>query len=447
MGTRATDYIYSVDLTPLGQSLNNFFAFPASSDITAFALSADLTTLYYGFPAPAQGVAGGIAALSVSTGNIPYSQSPITIAQSVSVIYPDSIVVSGTGTGQTLYFKDGGPYYGHASPSVFTTQTVNAVSLSNPTITVLFSTLLLNLPGGLIETNPATAALVAPTGVSSLFFTTSSTVAAVNVVPVPVVIVTQPPSSTAPSSTAVTSAARGSSSVTSPVSSTGTGRILGDPVFVGFLGQRYQIHGMDGATYNLLSQPSLSINAIFVFLDSGSCPVLDGVKATNCWSHPGSYFAAISIQTHVGDHLNIIAGIATTGFHAVRLNGERVKTVKGVEGKGVEVSLQMLSSHSLSLSVDNYCLVVDNSNLFVNLVSIEVVDWQRLASDQPHGLLGQTWKVSQKGRGREVAVPYVVEGDVDDYLIASGAVFGTDFVYNKFVDKSQSTEGGEAGVP
>ena len=158
---------------------------------------------------------------------------------------------------------------------------------------------------------------------------------------------------------------------------------------MGFLRQRYQVHGVAGVVYNLLSQPSVSINALFTFLDSGVCPVIEGVTATNCWSHAGSYFAALAVQTKAGDQLEVVAGSAIAGFRAVRLGGRRMEAAKGVEGTGALLSFRFLSTHAISITVDNYRLLVENSDHFVNVLSIEVDDWQQLASsDQPHGLLG-----------------------------------------------------------
>ena len=53
--------------------------------------------------------------------------------------------------------------------------------------------------------------------------------------------------------------------------------VLGDPMFTGLLGQVYQVHGMDGAVYNLISEPACQVNARFVFLSSGVCPTVQGV--------------------------------------------------------------------------------------------------------------------------------------------------------------------------
>ena len=211
--------------------------------------------------------------------------------------------------------------------------------------------------------------------------------------------------------------------------------MIGDPLFQGFLGQRYQVHGLDGAVYAVLSQASVSINARFVFLDSGVCPVLEGVTLSNCWSHPGSYFGELAIQTEAGDQLELVAGPAALGFSEVRLQQQSVSLSRGSTLTGRMLNVTVLSSHSLSITVDNYRLLVDNSDRFVNLLSVEVLNWHRLvAVDQPHGLLGQTWQPLRRERRGDgvLSAAQVTEGSVDDYTIAGDQLLGTDFLFNKF---------------
>jgi hypothetical protein len=72
--------------------------------------------------------------------------------------------------------------------------------------------------------------------------------------------------------------------------------IVGDPMSLGLRGQSYQVHGIDGAVYNLIFAEDLQVNSRFEFLTDGTCPVISGVPLHNCWSHAGSYLGAIGIQ-------------------------------------------------------------------------------------------------------------------------------------------------------
>ena len=71
------------------------------------------------------------------------------------------------------------------------------------------------------------------------------------------------------------------------------GFVVGDPQFVGLSGQSYQVHGVSGEIYNIVSDVDLQYNSKFVFLNQGACPVVDGKKQKGCWSHPGSYLGEL----------------------------------------------------------------------------------------------------------------------------------------------------------
>ena len=51
-------------------------------------------------------------------------------------------------------------------------------------------------------------------------------------------------------------------------------------------------------------------------------------------------------------------------------------------------------------------------------------NWKELTDEKAHGLLGQTWNL-RKGKS-------AIEGKVDDYLLMSDDLYGTDFMYNRF---------------
>ena len=59
--------------------------------------------------------------------------------------------------------------------------------------------------------------------------------------------------------------------------------VRGDPSCVGLRGQSFQVHGVDGAVYALLSSETLQVNGRFTFLSEGRCPVLDGKTQGDCW--------------------------------------------------------------------------------------------------------------------------------------------------------------------
>ena len=206
---------------------------------------------------------------------------------------------------------------------------------------------------------------------------------------------------------------------------------IGDPQLYGLLGQSFQVHGIDGGTYNLISAPGLQVNTRFVFLDSARCPSKQVVN-TPCWSHAGSYMGALSMQVRLASgevlRITVTAGSALTGLQAVQVNSDSYATGSidlslGVNG---EVTVVSRSTHTVSIHTPLFDITADNSDHFVNLRLNHNVPLATLRQDGVHGLLGQTHsKNTQHSALKEV------EGEVDDYFVMDG-LHGADFMYNRF---------------
>ena len=214
----------------------------------------------------------------------------------------------------------------------------------------------------------------------------------------------------------------------------GTGaNIVGDPQFKGLRGQSFQVHGVDGAVYNLISDANQQLNTRFTFLEGPRpCPVMPstGKQSAACWSHPGSYLSELGLKTSGGSQLLISSGEASQGFASVQLNGKALAVGSTTElsfsDNEQSGSVTVMNSHELSIKSGLYELVVENNDGFVNLRSVYVsaANWPKLAS---HGLLGQTWQNKRwGGKIKEI------EGDVDDYLIEDDNLFGDNFLDNQF---------------
>ena len=216
--------------------------------------------------------------------------------------------------------------------------------------------------------------------------------------------------------------------------STGAPGVRGDPQFVGLRGQSFQVHGMDGAVYALVSDPHVQINTRFLFLQGPRpCPVMPstGKLASTCWSHAGSYLGELAVKTSAGDRVHIVAGDATDGFSAVSVNGKAIS----IDGSSAlhylntnvpTGSVVYNNTHELTLVSSYFIIVVENIDGFLNIRSLVVLDgaWQRLAA---HGLLGQTWQWKRySGKVKEI------EGEVDDYVIADDELFGDSFLFTRF---------------
>ena len=213
----------------------------------------------------------------------------------------------------------------------------------------------------------------------------------------------------------------------------GGGTVVGDPQFTGLRGQDYQVHGVSGEVYNIITDEHIQMNSKFVFLDSGSCPVIDGVRAQGCWSHPGSYLGEIGIKTASGDRLRIVSGPFDQGFAAVELNGVPMKVDQTSQlpcPDGDSPGFVTLNStYIVTVQAGNYLIEFENSDMFLNQ-KVHVTNWKTLNS---HGLLGQTW------RKKTYPNPIKhVEGAVDDYVVKGKDLFGDQFLYNLFATKVAS---------
>ena len=131
-------------------------------------------------------------------------------------------------------------------------------------------------------------------------------------------------SSTASSSSMILTSSSSSLTLSPPTPSSSSsspvpGGVVGDPQFMGLRGQSFQVHGMDGAVYNLIVDNGLFVNARFGFRASGRCPAVP--EPSNCWSHPGSYLDEVGVVTAGGSKLRVASGSWSEGFRFVALNG------------------------------------------------------------------------------------------------------------------------------
>jgi len=205
----------------------------------------------------------------------------------------------------------------------------------------------------------------------------------------------------------------------------GASQVTGDPQFVGLRGQSYQVHGIDGAVYNIISEQNTQVNSRFVFLTEGQCPMINGKPDVNCWSHPGSYLGEMSFQAIVDGktHAALIeAGPAQKGFAGVQVDGKAL-TVGDIVTFG-DFSVELTSTHTVAVTTENYAFELSNSDMFINQALRATTPLSKLTS---HGLLGQTHSTKTYA----TAIKYI-DGEVDDYVIQDGNIYGTDFLFNRF---------------
>ena len=224
----------------------------------------------------------------------------------------------------------------------------------------------------------------------------------------------------------------GTGNSTLPTTPGGPSHAMGDPQFAGLRGQDYQVHGVDGGIYNIISDKYMQLNSKFVFLTGPRpCPMIPttGQKSVACFHHPGSYLGNLALLTSAGDRVLIESGPSERGLSTVEVNGERLimgDNVTIAVANGQVGYVHYLSTHEVTLVAGLFEIEVENSDSFLNLRSaiVRTSKWQQLIDEKAHGLLGQTWNL-RKGKS-------AIEGKVDDYLLESADLYGSDFMYNRF---------------
>jgi len=241
--------------------------------------------------------------------------------------------------------------------------------------------------------------------------------------------------------------------------------VLGDPMIYGIQGQEFQVHGEPDAIFNLISSPSVLVNARFVYLSAARC--VD--NATACFTHPGTYVQEEGLRIGSALKLRVHAGKAEEGL-SVYVNDkllspssddDKVRTVKlqsESESTAMTVSVSVwrrvvIVETSATLSTPALRITIANSDMFLNQ-QLQVLDANLLAVGSKrtvlagsqehqraklnavygqdhadvklHGLQGQTWRNIEYASGLEY------EGSVMDYMVLSGNLFGYDFVFNHF---------------
>ena len=244
--------------------------------------------------------------------------------------------------------------------------------------------------------------------------------------------------------------------------------VLGDPQFSGFYGQNFQVHGIPGLHYNLLSLPDLQLNSRFTFMTQRDSMRWHDMKTarishekqrlrmlaansmqkstlvnvtsqfalpvTKAWSHSGTYLSEVGIKLASGHRVYLRAGGFMQGIQQMTVDGVSLSLTESVRlptgSDGAEVSVTLATPHVVKLTHPSFILSFVNSDGFFNL------EGGQLTSELPvgsmDGLLGQTadaaWQPSTSQIQREHQIfDYLIDSDKED------AIWSSDFVRSKFV--------------
>jgi len=226
-----------------------------------------------------------------------------------------------------------------------------------------------------------------------------------------------------------------------------TSSIHGDPQFVGLQGQSYQVHGLPGEIFNLISSPQFSLTARFKYLNSGTC----FYNHTACWTHPGTYLDQLGFL--IGENqLKLVSGEEFEGM-SVWINDFSLPSKYNTtlhSSKGNTTFLSFPHPKQLFITTELFAIEINNADTFFNL-QVQLLDDAVLSSgsqativegkynnveeagssvypDVPlHGLIGQTWKNILYRNGAAI-----VEGEVDDYMVETRNLFDPNFLFSRF---------------
>jgi hypothetical protein len=209
--------------------------------------------------------------------------------------------------------------------------------------------------------------------------------------------------------------------------------VKGDPDFNGFLGQKYQIHGMPDSVFNIITSPLVQYNALFVFIgDKTSYADQCDIKRTQAWTHEGTYLGTLALKTSQ-DKILLESGSCLEGIKSVTVNGQSLKLGESVTlasatiaGSTVEQSITYSEWDRVIVKLAEVELTLINSDNFFNQNAVMTkLGWK---SKSMHGLLGQTWRRVSSGSKKD----QVIQGTSFDYQEQADDLFGDDFVMNKF---------------
>ena len=233
--------------------------------------------------------------------------------------------------------------------------------------------------------------------------------------------------------------------------------VLGDPQFVGFHAQAFQVHGIPGRYFNLLTTLTLQLNALFTMLVDGQSMTAGQMQAervisqlqslkggpshplplTTAYSHEGTFLAEMGLKFTAADGATVqvraVAGAYTTGFATVTVNG--IDVAVGAEAVQVAAGMLVTFTTPSLLTIDTPVLsfTLVNADRFFNIEQA-TLNTPYTGDSQMDGLLGQTanpaWTVERHSAEFR-------EHQLMDFLIAEHDIFSSDFAASLYRDNNR----------
>ena len=220
----------------------------------------------------------------------------------------------------------------------------------------------------------------------------------------------------------------------------GSAGVSGDPSFVGFHGQEFQVHGIPNRVFNILSLQELQLNARFSFIGANEVMTSGEMRQarllaevqgltlplTPAWSHEGTFMSEMGLKLS-SQRLHIKSGAYATGL-TVTVDG--VVAQPGSVVSGSDAMRVTVGAHAVQVQHGLISFDIVNSDGFLNIERASLRS-ASASQQQLDGLLGQTaHRSNTEMLGGSQAVK---EHQLLDYLLPDvDALFSDDFVRNRF---------------
>lgn len=213
---------------------------------------------------------------------------------------------------------------------------------------------------------------------------------------------------------------------------------VGDPHFIGFENDKFDVHGIPGTTYNLISDYNVSVNALF-----GNYP-----------SVPGTTYL---------EEIEILIGTKEVGFTTIKfsskgggvyVNGKLMKTKKqefptgllvnpigsvevtmhsnwqnllnGLPADGIFQNGIIVNTGNFKLKIPRFISSLSHLSIFAELIGTPM-------PILPHGIIGQTADFDDKPRiGTGPNGEGAIDGKPEDYEVKD--LFSPDFPFSRFAE-------------
>jgi hypothetical protein len=212
----------------------------------------------------------------------------------------------------------------------------------------------------------------------------------------------------------------------------------GDPHFLGFHGDTFDVKGAPDQVYNLLSHKMFAVNVKFV---AGTTQrLVEGELVPEAGTFMSEAGVVIDDEQNT-KHIRVLiekvenAAGKTEAVVRVMYNGVAV-TEKDKKVGQVQIQLKRKTAFISTPTWD----VAFNAHMsplgqpMINLRYIKAKVDPLSMQVAPHGLLGQTWDADEiavnGAKGAEAQGEGAIEGTIDDYKVSG--LFAVDFAYNRF---------------